>query len=101
MGSNRRVACRKPYAGQSGLHSKITQTGDGWGSSFGASASLLQYYFDPANKADSIRRKASFFMPNDYYPEINQATGGWQVDTTLFNNAKIYIPGQSIGQTAV
>ena len=75
--------------------SKITQTGDGWGTSFGASASLLQYYFDPANKDDSVRRKATFFMPNDYYPDINQATGGWHVDTTLFNHSKIYIPGQS------
>src|SRR5215203_3322181 len=75
--------------------SKITETGDGWGTSFGASPSLLQYYFDPANKADSVRRKATFFMPNDFYPDINQATGGWRVDTTRFNNSKIYIPGQS------
>ena len=75
--------------------SKITQTGDGWGSSFGASASLLQYYFDPANKADSVRRRATFFMPNDFYPDIDVADGGWRVDTTLFNNSKIYVPGQS------
>jgi len=75
--------------------SKITQTGDGWGSSFGASASLLQYYFDPANKADSVRRRATFFMPNDYYPDIDVADGGWRVDSTLFNNSKIYTPGQS------
>jgi len=75
--------------------SKITATGDGWGSSFGASPSLLQYYFDPANKADSVRRKATFFMPNDFYPEINQATGGWNVDTALFNHSKIYTPGAS------
>jgi starch-binding outer membrane protein, SusD/RagB family len=74
--------------------SKITQTGDGWGGSFGASPSLLQYYFDPANKADSVRRKATFFMPNDFYPDINQAAGGWRVDTTLYNNGKIYVPGQ-------
>ena len=75
--------------------SKITQTGDGWGSSFGASPSLLQYYFDPANKADSVRRKATFFMPNDYYPDINEAAGGWHVDTALFNHSKIYVSGQS------
>ncbi|HEV8284273.1 MAG TPA: RagB/SusD family nutrient uptake outer membrane protein [Chitinophagaceae bacterium] len=75
--------------------SKITQTGDGWGGSFGASSSLLQYYFDPANKADSVRRKASFFMPNDNYPDINQAAGGWHVDTGLFNHSKIYTPGAS------
>jgi len=73
--------------------SKITGTGDGWGSSFGASPSLLQYYFDPANKADSVRRKATFFMPNDFYPDINQAAGGWRVDTGLFNHSKIYTPG--------
>ncbi len=75
--------------------SKITQTGDGWGSSFGASASLLRYYFDPANKADSVRRRTTFFMPNDFYPDIDVADGGWRVDTTLFNNSKIYTPGQS------
>lgn len=73
--------------------SKITQTGDGWGSSFGASPSLLQYYFDPANKSDSVRRKATFFMPNDFYPDINQAAGGWRVDTALFNHSKIYTQG--------
>ena len=75
--------------------SKITQTGDGWGSSFGASPSLLQYYFDPLNKADSVRRKATFFMPNDYYADINQAAGGWHVDTALFNHSRIYAPGSS------
>ena len=75
--------------------SKITQTGDGWGGSFGASASLMEYYMDPANKDDSVRRKATFFMPNDEYPDISQATGGWHVDTTLFNNGKIYTEGQN------
>jgi starch-binding outer membrane protein, SusD/RagB family len=75
--------------------SKITQTGDGWGGSFGASASLMEYYMDPANKDDSVRRKATFFMPNDDYPDISQSTGGWHVDTTLFNSGKIYSPGQS------
>jgi hypothetical protein len=75
--------------------SKITQTGDGWGTSFGASPSLLQYYFDPANKNDSVRRRATFFLPNDNYPDINQANGGWHVDTAQFNHSKIYIPGQN------
>lgn len=71
----------------------ITQTTDGWGGSFGASASLLSYYMDPANKADSIRRRATFFMPNDVYLDISQNTGGWHVDTALFNSAGIYTPG--------
>ncbi len=73
--------------------SKITQTGDGWGASFGASPSLIAYYTDPANAADSVRRRATLFMPNTTYPDINKANGGWHVDTTLFNNAKIYTPG--------
>lgn len=72
--------------------SKITQTGDGWGGAFGASPSLLQYF--ATNKSDSVRRKATFFMPGDFYPDISQATGGWHVDTALFNNGKIYTPGQ-------
>ena len=42
---------------------------------------------DPANAADSVRRRATIFMPNSFYPDINQAAGGWLVDTTLFNNA--------------
>lgn len=74
--------------------SLLTQTGDGWGGSFGASPSLMQYYADPANKADSIRRKASFFMPGDFYPDLSVAAGGWRVDTALFNGARIYAPGQ-------
>jgi len=67
--------------------SKITQTGDGWGGAFGASPSLLSYYMDPANAADSVRRKATIFMPNTNYADINKANGGWHVDTTLFNAA--------------
>ena len=76
--------------------SKITQTGDGWGGGFGASPNLLSYYMDPANKADSVRRKATFFMPGDYYPDINQSNGGWHVDTALFNNATNAITGNHI-----
>lgn len=72
---------------------KITQTGDGWGGSFGGSASLMAYYMDPANAADTIRRRTTVFMPNSFYPDINKPTG-WLVDTTLFNNAQITAPGQ-------
>src|ERR1019366_4500231 len=74
--------------------SLITQTGDGWGGAFGASPSLMEYYTDPVNAADSVRRKATIFMPNTNYPDINVAGGGWHVDTTLFNTAQIYVPGQ-------
>jgi len=76
--------------------SLITQTGDGWGGAFGASPSLMKYYMDPANAADSVRRKATIFMPNSYYPDINVAGGGWLVDTTLFNNATNSVTGRHI-----
>jgi hypothetical protein len=71
----------------------ITQTGDGWGGAFGGSPSLMAYYFDPANAADTMRRRATVFMPGDFYPDINKAGGGWLVDTTLFNNDGIAYPG--------
>jgi len=73
---------------------EITQTGDGWGAAFGGSPSLMAYYFDPANAADTMRRRATVFMPGDFYPDINKNGGGWLVDTTLFNNAVITAPGQ-------
>ena len=76
--------------------SLITQTGDGWGGSFGASPSLMEYYMDPANKADSIRRKATIFMPNSFYPDITASDGGWLVDTTLFNTATNSVTGDHI-----
>jgi len=69
----------------------ITQTGDGWGAAFGGSPNLMQYYFN--NPDDSIRRRATVFMPNANYPDINVAGGGWHVDTALFNNAAIKNPG--------
>ncbi|MDQ6814100.1 MAG: RagB/SusD family nutrient uptake outer membrane protein [Bacteroidota bacterium] len=76
--------------------SKITQTGDGWGASFGASPSIISYYMDPANKADSVRRHATIFIPGDYYPDINVSNGGWRVDTTLFGQATDAATGKKI-----
>jgi starch-binding outer membrane protein, SusD/RagB family len=74
--------------------SLITQTGDGWGGAFGASPSLLSYFM--ANPDDSVRRRATFFMPNDFYSDIDVAAGGWLVDTTLFNNATNSVSGDHI-----
>ena len=76
--------------------SKITQTGDGWGGAFGASPSLLSYFMDPNNAGDSIRRKATIFMPNTTYPDIDKSAGGWWVDTALFNTATSAVDGSKI-----
>src|SRR5579872_3242644 len=72
----------------------ITQTGDGWGAAFGGSPSLMNWYFN-VEPNDTLRRKATVFMPNSFYPDINKSGGGWLVDTTLFNNAQIPEPGDS------
>jgi hypothetical protein len=71
----------------------ITQTGDGWGAAFGGSPSLMNWYFN-VEPNDTLRRRATVFMPNSFYPDINKIGGGWLVDSTLFNNAQITYPGQ-------
>ena len=82
------------------FESSITQTGDGWGGAFGASASLLQYYM--AHPEDSIRRKATFMMPGDNYPELNAAGGGTPVPVGNFNttNDHAYVKKYVIGSPA-
>ena len=67
------------------FESSITQTGDGWGGAFGASSSLLQYYM--AHPEDSVRRKATFMLPGDNYPELDAANGGTAVPVGNFNSA--------------
>jgi hypothetical protein len=80
--------------------SSITQTGDGWGGAFGASSSLLKYYM--AHPEDSIRRKATFMLPGDKYPELNAAGGGTTVPVSNFNsgNDHAYIKKYVIGSPA-
>ncbi len=71
----------------------ITQTGDGWGAAFGGSPSLMNWYFN-IEPNDTLRRRATIFMPNSFYPDINKVGGGWLVDTSLFHEADITQPGQ-------
>ena len=82
------------------FESSITQTGDGWGGAFGASSSLLQYYM--AHPEDSLRRKATFMLPGDNYPELNAAGGGTPVPVGNFNsgNDHAYIKKYVIGSPA-
>jgi len=51
---------------------KITGTGDGWGAAHGASINLLKEY----EPEDTLRRKATFMVFGDYYPEILSTEGG-------------------------
>lgn len=77
--------------------SNITQTGDGWGAAFGASANLLQYYM--AHPEDSIRRRSTFMLPGDDYADLNAKGGGTSVPASNFGTANdhAYIKKYVIG----
>jgi hypothetical protein len=83
------------FQSQFAASSKITGFSDGWGGSNGASYDYL-VNLDPA---DSVRRKATFMLPGDVYPEITKSAGGWKVPIPAadsyenFANFKKYIVG--------
>jgi len=60
-----------PFQAAVAFSSQITGTGDGYGQM--APTFDLQDKFDP----NDLRRKATYMLPGDKYPEINQATGGY------------------------
>jgi hypothetical protein len=62
------------FQSQFAANSQITGFQDGWGGGNGASYDYLAN-LDPA---DSIRRKATFMLPGDLYPELIKAKGGWK-----------------------
>lgn len=68
---------------------KVTGSWDGWGAAHGASADYLKSV-DPA---DSIRRKATFMLMGDHYPEIRQKDGGLKYDVGYIANVKKYVIG--------
>lgn len=55
----------------------LTGVGDGWGGGTGVSAWLLKQY-DPDDK----RRKPTFMLNGDYYPELKSADGGYTYEGT-------------------
>lgn len=83
------------FQSQFAANSQITGFQDGWGGSNGASYDYL-VNLDPA---DSVRRKATFMLPGDYYPEITKAKGGYRVPVPAadswenFANFKKYVVG--------
>ena len=62
------------FQSQFAANSQITGFQDGWGGGNGASYDYLAN-LDPA---DSVRRKATFMLPGDVYPELIKAKGGWK-----------------------
>lgn len=69
----------------------ITKTGDGWGAAQGVSADVVKYFM--ANPADSIRRKATCMFDGDFYPNLEQSTGGLNYAVTTISNIKKYVIG--------
>jgi hypothetical protein len=54
--------------------SSLLVTGNGgWGGAYGPTIDLANLY----TPQDSIRRKATFMLTGDYYPELNAAGGGY------------------------
>lgn len=60
--------------------------GGGWGGSIGPTIDLYNLY----TPADSIRRKATFMLTGDKYPELNAAGGGY---TATGPNVKKHVVG--------
>ncbi len=60
--------------------------GGGWGGAIGPTVSLAKLY----TPQDSIRRKATFMLTGDHYPELNAAGGGY---TATGVNVKKHIVG--------
>ncbi len=60
--------------------------GGGWGGSIGPTTSLYKLY----TPQDSVRRKATFMLTGDHYPELNAAGGGY---TATGCNVKKHIVG--------
>jgi hypothetical protein len=69
----------------------ITGSWDGWGAAHGASADLIKYYI--AHPEDSLRRKATYMFDGDFFPEIDQKSGGYHYASTGIANVKKYIIG--------
>jgi len=60
-------------------NSTITGTGDGYGE-LGPSWDLQDAF---KNAGDSIRRHGTIMLPNDFYPELQKATGGYSVPASI------------------
>jgi starch-binding outer membrane protein, SusD/RagB family len=83
------------FQSQFAANSQITGFQDGWGGGNGASYD----YLVNLNPADSVRRKATFMLPGDVYPELIKAKGGYKVPVPAndawetFANFKKYVVG--------
>ncbi len=74
------------YGNSNGLQTQFAPSGDivsggGYGGAIGPTYDLYLLY----NNKDTVRRKATFMLKGDKYPELNAAGGGY----TVTNNANV------------
>lgn len=74
------------YGNSNGIQTQFAPSGDivsggGYGGAIGPTYDLYRLY----SNRDTVRRKATFMLMGDYYPELNAAGGGYRVT----NNANI------------
>lgn len=71
------------------VEGSITNVGDGWGGAITATIGLSEMF----SPQDQIRRKATYMMPGDHYPELIQSEGGY---THEYDGANIkkYVVGR-------
>ncbi len=74
------------------VEARLTGAGDGWGGGTSASAWLLDLYGGP--DTDDVRRKASFMLHGDHYPELLQNEGGYTYEGEM-GPIKKYVIGNA------
>lgn len=72
---------------------RVVPPGGGWGGAIGPTYDLDSLY----TPQDSIRRKATFMLTGDYYPELNAAGGGY---TSTGCNVKKHVVGTAADNNA-
>jgi len=73
--------------------SSVVPPGGGWGGAIGPTFDLDSLY----TPQDSIRRKATFMLTGDHYPELNAAGGGY---TATSCSVKKHIVGTAVDNNA-
>jgi hypothetical protein len=71
------------------VSSDVTGCEDGWGGAVTATKGLAEMF----TASDEIRRKATYMMPNDTFPEIMSSEGGY-IHTGEGANIKKYVVGR-------
>lgn len=76
------------------VEARLTGVGDGWGGGTSVSAWLFELF--GGEDSDDLRRKATFMLDGDHYPELLQSQGGYDYNSLQTGNPgpiKKYVVG--------